>query len=83
MAQIARSPTQMGNLIQRARRRKALTQTELAHLSGLRQEHISSIEGGHDGTKLASLYALFAALDLDLLVDVRTQGSAAGIDDIF
>ena len=73
----------MGSLIQRARRRKGLTQTELAHLSGLRQEHISRIEVGHDGTKLASLYALFAALDLDLLVDIRARDPSPGIDDIF
>ena len=83
MAQIARTPAQMGSLIQRARRRKGLTQTELAHLSGLRQEHVSRIEVGHDGTKLASLYALFAALDLDLLVDIRARDPSPGIDDIF
>lgn len=83
MAHIARSSKQMGNLIQRARRQKGLTQTELANLSGLRQELISRIEGGHDGTKLSSLYALFAALDLDLLVDSRTHGPVVEIDDIF
>src|SRR3546814_8390243 len=69
MTQVARSPKQLGNLIQRARRQKGLTQTELAGLSGLRKELISKIEGGHDGTKLSSIYTLFAALGLDLLVD--------------
>ncbi|QCB55853.1 helix-turn-helix domain-containing protein [Sphingopyxis sp. PAMC25046] len=83
MAQIARSSKQLGNLIQRARRQKGLTQTELAGLSGLRQELISKIEGGKDGTKLSSIYALFAALDLELLVDNRSRGPAAGIEDIF
>lgn len=83
MAEVARSPKQMGNMIQRARRRKGLTQTELANLSGLRQELISRIESGHDGTKLSSLYALFAALDLDLMVDSRSKGSRTEIEDIF
>lgn len=83
MAEVARSPKQMGNMIQRARRRKGLTQTELANLSGLRQELISRIESGHDGTKLSSLYALFAALDLDLIVDSRSKGSRTEIEDIF
>lgn len=83
MAEVARSPKQMGNMIQRARRRKGLTQTELANLSGLRQELISRIESGHDGTKLSSLYALFAALDLDLVVDSRSKGSRTEIEDIF
>lgn len=83
MAEVARSPRQMGNLIQRERRRKGLTQTELANLSGLRQELISRIESGHDGTKLSSLYALFAALDLDLIVDSRSKESRTEIHDIF
>ncbi|MGV3730564.1 MAG: helix-turn-helix domain-containing protein [Sphingopyxis sp.] len=83
MAEVARSPKQMGNMIQRARRRKGLTQTQLANLSGLRQELISRIESGHDGTKLSSLYALFAALDLDLIVDSRSKGSRTEIEDIF
>jgi len=83
MAEVARSPRQMGNLIQRERRRKGLTQTELANLSGLRQELISRIESGHDGTKLSSLYALFAALDLDLIVDSRSKESRTEIQDIF
>jgi len=83
MAEAARSPKQMGNMIQRERRRKGLTQTELANLSGLRQELISRIESGHEGTKLSSLYALFAALDLDLIVDSRSKGSRAEIQDIF
>ncbi|WP_282950470.1 MULTISPECIES: helix-turn-helix domain-containing protein [unclassified Sphingopyxis] len=83
MTQVARSPKQLGNLIQRARRQKGLTQTELAGLSGLRQELISKIEGGHDGTKLSSIYTLFAALELDLLVDSRSHGAAVEIEDIF
>ena len=83
MAEVARSPKQMGNMIQRARRRKGLTQTELANLSGLRQELISRIESGHGGTKLSSLYALFAALDLDLIVDSRSKGSRTEIQGIF
>lgn len=83
MAEVARSPKQMGNMIQRERRRKGLTQTELANLSGLRQELISRIESGHEGTKLSSLYALFAALDLDLVVDSRSKGSRTEIQDIF
>ena len=83
MAYAARSPKQMGSLIQRARRQRGLTQTELANLSGLRQELISKIESGHDGTKLSSLYTLFAALDLELLVDNRSRRPAAEIDDIF
>ncbi len=83
MPHIARAPRQLGNIIQRARKQRGLTQTELAQLSGLRQEMISRIETGHEGTKLSSLYALFAALDLDLLVDTRGGKASKEIEDIF
>ena len=83
MSQIARSPRQLGNLIQRARKQRGLTQTELANLAGLRQEMISKIETGHDSTRLSSLYSLFAALDLDMLVDHRSARPDKDIEDIF
>ena len=83
MSQIARSPRQLGNLIQRARRQRGLTQTELANLAGLRQEMVSKIETGHDSTRLSALYSLFAALDLDMLVDHRSSRPSKDIEDIF
>jgi HTH-type transcriptional regulator/antitoxin HipB len=44
---------------------------------------ISKIEGGHEGTKLSSIYALFAALGLELLVDSRESKPNKNIEDIF
>ena len=83
MSHIARSPKQMGNLIQRVRKQHGLTQTELANMTGLRQELISKIEGGHEGTKLSSIYSLFAALGLELMVDARQGNPSKDIEDIF
>ena len=83
MSHIARSPKQLGNIIQRTRKQRGLTQTELANLAGLRQEMISKIETGHEGTKLSSIYALFAALDLELVVDARSGKPTKTIADIF
>lgn len=83
MAHIARSPKQLGNLIQRTRKQQGLTQSQLAQLTGLRQELISKIETGHEGTKLSSVYALFAALDLDLSIGPRTAAAQLDIADIF
>ena len=83
MVQIARSPRQMGNIIQRTRKQRSLTQTDLANLAGLRQELISKIETGHEGTKLSSVYELFAALDLELVVDKRSGPTSKEIEDIF
>lgn len=83
MSHIARSPAQLGNLVQRQRKQRGLTQTELANLAGMRQELISKIERGHEGTKLSSIYALFAALDLELMVETRSGRPQVGIEDIF
>jgi HTH-type transcriptional regulator / antitoxin HipB len=83
MSHIARSPKQLGTIIQRTRKQRGLTQTELANLAGLRQEMISKIETGHEGTKLSSIYALFAALDLELVVDTRSGKPTQTIADIF
>jgi len=76
-------PKQLGNIIQRARKQRGLTQTELTQISGLRQEMISRIEIGYEGTKLSSRYALFAALDLDLLVDIRSGEATKEVEEIF
>lgn len=83
MTQIARSPHQLGTIIQRQRHLRGLTQTQLAGLTGLRQELISKIEGGQEGTKLSTIYALFAALDLEFVVDTRSSRSRKDIEDIF
>lgn len=83
MAHIARSPKQLGAAIKRARKQKGMSQTELAGLAGLRQELISKIETGQEGTRLSSIYALFAALDLEMVVDQRSGKSAPDIEDIF
>ena len=46
MPNIARSPKQLGAALQRARKQKGMSQTELARLAGLRQELVSKIETG-------------------------------------
>jgi len=83
MSLIARSPKQLGNIIQRTRRQLGLTQTQLANLAGLRQEKVSIIENGQDGAKLATIFALLAALNLEFTVRDRSGTGAKGIEDIF
>ena len=75
MAHIARSPKQLGAAIQRVRKQKGMSQTELARLAGLRQELVSKIETGQEGTRLSSIYALFAALNLEMVIDQRSGKS--------
>lgn len=83
MHQIIRSPSQLGAIIRGARRDLGWTQSQLADLSGLRQELISKIETGHESAKLSSLHALFGALGLDLVVEKRSTGKTLDIGDIF
>jgi HTH-type transcriptional regulator/antitoxin HipB len=80
---IARSPQQVGRIIQRFRHDRGLNQTQLAQLAGLRQEMISKIETGQKGVKLSTLCDLLAALDLEIAIAPRTKSSPADIEDIF
>lgn len=80
---IARSAKQLGRLIQTFRHQRGLNQTQLAALTGLRQEMISKIETGHDGVRLGAVYDLLAALDLEMTLTPRTKSSSADIEDIF
>ena len=83
MNQIARSPSQVGNLIQKFRKLKGMSQTELAERSGMRQELISKIENGQNGAKISSICDLLATLDLEMTIGPRTKSSSADIEDIF
>lgn len=83
MNALARSPKQLGQLIQRYRKAQGMTQTDLATRTGQRQELISRIESGHEGAKLGVICDLLAALDLELTIGPRSKSSAADIEDIF
>lgn len=83
MTDLARSPRQMGNLVRRSRKAQGLTQTQLGEKAGLRQETVSLIENGNRATKLETLLAILAALDLELRVAQRSKSDAAEIEGIF
>lgn len=79
----ARTPRQLGNLIRRARKQRGWSQSQLAERVGLRQGTISLIETGNPATRVDTLLALLAALDLELQVASRLKDSRAGIEDLF
>ena len=79
----ARTPRQIGNLIRRARKQRGWSQSQLAERVGVRQGTISLIETGNPATKLDTLLAILAALELELQVGSRVKGSRAGIEDLF
>ncbi len=83
MNYMVRRPKDVGHALREARKQQGLTQTQLASLSGVRQETISKVENGIAGTKLVTFFALLGALDLEATIRDRTRGSAAAFEDMF
>jgi HTH-type transcriptional regulator/antitoxin HipB len=83
MAEVARNPKQIGNLIRRARKHRKWSQTQLGERAGLRQETISLIEAGSATTRVDTILAVLAALDLEFRIGPRSKGQAAALEDIF
>lgn len=82
MEPIARTPKQIGAEIRRYRRKKKLSQTELAAKTKLRQATISTLEKGQTGTQLRTLIDILAALELELVIRPRSSASEK-IEDLF
>ena len=74
MNELARDPKQIGNLIRRARKQRALSQKALGDKAGLRQETISLIENGNPAAKIETLLAVLSALDLEFQIAARARG---------
>jgi HTH-type transcriptional regulator/antitoxin HipB len=83
MTDLARTPSQIGNLIRRARKRQGLSQSQLGERAGLRQETISVIETGHSAARLDTILDVLAALELELSVGPRTRGATEDLEAIF
>lgn len=83
MSDLARTPKQIGAIIQRVRKRRGWTQMMLAERAGLRQATISMIEGGENPAKLDSLLAILAALDLEFRIADRSKGRGRDIEELF
>lgn len=83
MVELARAPRQIGNLVRRARKRRGWSQTQLGERAGLRQETISLIETGNPATRLETILAVLAALDLEFRVEDRSKGHPSEIEELF
>ncbi len=79
---LARTPKQLGEALRRLRLQLGFTQTLLAQRTGVRQATISQIETGQGTTRIETLCAVLAALDLELTVAPRSQGSAENIEGL-
>ena len=74
MYELARTPKQIGTTIRSTRKRLGLSQSELGERAGFRQETISLIETGNPATRLDTLLAVLAALDMELRIAGRSRG---------
>lgn len=83
MSDLARTPRQIGTIIQRARKKRDWTQMKLAERAGLRQATISMIESGEKPAKLESILAVLAALDLEFRIGERSKGHGSDIEELF
>jgi HTH-type transcriptional regulator/antitoxin HipB len=73
MPDLARTPRQIGTIIRRHRKRLNLSQSGLGERAGLRQETISLIETGNPATRLDTILAVLAALDLEFQIAARSH----------
>lgn len=83
MNDLARTPSQIGNLVRRSRKKRGWSQGELGAKVGLRQATISLIETGNPAARLETILAVLAGLDLELRVAPRLKGQASDIEELF
>lgn len=83
MAELVRSPKQLGVVLRHFRRGRDLTQAELAKRAGLRQGTVSQVETGLATVKLNTVMDILRALDLEVVIQPRTKGSHSDLEDIF
>ncbi|GLK46164.1 MULTISPECIES: helix-turn-helix domain-containing protein [Novosphingobium] len=82
MEQVVRLASQLGALLQTERRRRSMSQADLAGKVGTHQKTISAVENGSEGVKLETLLGIIAALDLDMQIVPRRKVGKS-IEDVF
>jgi transcriptional regulator with XRE-family HTH domain len=84
-ASIIRAPEQFGKILYRWRKARKLTQDEVADKAGVTQKTISVVEGGKKKTELATILAICAVLDLEIVVRGKPQpiSTPARLKEIF
>ncbi|ETD86373.1 helix-turn-helix domain-containing protein [Rhodobacter capsulatus] len=82
MTNLARTPKQIGAVIQRTRKGHGWSQSELAERAGLRQATISDIERGESPAKIDTLLSVLGALDLEFRIGARSKWSQQEVEDL-
>ena len=80
---LVRSEKQLGAALRRVRKQAGLTQSALGSKVRLRQGTVSRLEAGEPGVQLHTLMAVLSALNLELVVRLRTEDQDADFEDLF
>lgn len=82
--QTLRDATSLNQALRSRRKELGLTQEELGQRAGLAAKHVSRIENGAHEPKVSTLFALTAALGLDLVLGEKGRvAPALSVADIF
>ena len=77
-----RAPDQLGVAIAQLRLQAALTQAKLAKSAGIRQATVSKTEQGAASTELKTIYAICAALGLELVLRPRRKEKEFRVEEM-
>lgn len=80
---LARTPTDIGNVLSRRRSDKNLTQSQSAKLGGVGRDSVSRIENGAPGARLETLFRLVTASNLGVVITDRTKFDTRKFGEIF
>ena len=83
MTPSVRTARQLGDIIREERKRRNLTQQELANLVGTGQKTISAIENGNEGATLEIAFRLLAVLQLEIALSPRALTPGRSVGDVF
>lgn len=83
MTRSVRTAKQLGNLIREERKRRSMSQQELANLVGTGQKTISAIENGNEGATLDTVFRLLAVLQLEIALSPRALTQGRSVGDVF
>lgn len=74
------SPAMLAQALYEARKKRDLTQTDVASTIGIKQTTVSSFENHPDKARVETLFKLLAALDLELYLAERGASPETSAD---
>ena len=74
MDSLVQSPLTLGRALRDTRRRRGLSQMQVADAAGVGQPTISSVERGITSVSLSTLLRILSALGLELVLQERVPG---------